>query len=42
MKNVRANSVFQGKRKLLNNPEWWKNFQDSVYLQKVSGPIRLN
>ena len=28
---LRANSVFQGKRKLLKNPEPWKNFQYSVF-----------
>ena len=31
VKLYRANSVFQGKRKLLKNPERWKNFQYSVY-----------
>ena len=37
-------TVLQGKRKLLKNPEWWKIFQYSVlsvYLQEVSGPIRI-
>jgi len=29
-KNFRANSVFQGKHKLLKNPVRWKNFQYSV------------
>jgi len=31
VKKFRANSVFQGKCKLLKNPERWKNFQYSVY-----------
>ena len=31
LKKFRVNSVFQGKRKLLKKPAWWKNFQCSVY-----------
>jgi len=31
LKIFRANSVFQGKRILLKNPERWKIFQYSVY-----------
>jgi len=31
VKNIRAKSVFQGKRKLLKNPEQRKYFQYSVF-----------
>jgi len=31
VKSFRANYVFQIKRKLLKNPERWKNFQYSVF-----------
>jgi len=33
-KIFRANSVFQGKRKLLKNPKWYKIFQ---YSEKFQG-----
>jgi len=31
VKHFRANSVFQGKRKLLKNPERWKNLHYSIF-----------
>ena len=34
MKNFRENSVFQGKRYLLKNPEWYKIFK---YSEKFQG-----
>jgi len=42
VKNFRANSVFQGKRKLLKNPVGlrWKNLQCSVYCIHL-GVIRV-
>jgi len=31
VKNFRSNSVYQGKPKLVENPERWKKFQYSVF-----------
>jgi len=36
VKNFRVNYVFQGKHKLLKNPEWWRNFQYSVLFSVYS------
>ena len=41
MKILRENSVFEGKRKLLKNPEQWKYFQCSILSVYSLGLIRV-
>jgi len=41
VKILRENSVFEGKRKLLKNPEQWKYFQYSIFSVYSLGLIRV-
>jgi len=42
VKILRENSVFQGKRKFLKNPEQWKYFQYSVFSVCLPGDDPCN